>query len=46
MQKDKNLQNKKQKSNRARKVLDLSPGSFYEKLKYKAEEYGKKVDIC
>jgi len=33
----------KQKHNRARKVLDLSPGSFYDKLKYKAAEYEKQV---
>ena len=43
MQKDENLKSKKQKKNRARKVLDLSPGSFIDKVKYKAEEYGKKV---
>jgi len=28
---------------RSRKTLDLSPYSFYEKLKYKAEEYGKQI---
>lgn len=43
MQKDKNLVGVKQKHNRARKVLDLSPGSLYDKLKYKAAEYGKQV---
>lgn len=43
MQKDKSLSGVKQKHNRARKVLDLSPSSFYDKLKYKAAEYGKKV---
>jgi putative transposase len=43
IQKDKNLTGVKQKHNRARKVLDLSPGSFYDKLKYKAVEYGKQV---
>ena len=43
MQKDKNLQHKKQRKNRARKVLDLSPGSLFEKVKYKAAEYGKQV---
>ena len=45
MQKDDNLQTNRQKHNRARKVLDLSPGSFIEKVKYKAEEYGKKVNF-
>src|SRR5574343_30134 len=34
---------KKANRKRARKTLDLSPASFYEKVKYKAEEYGKKV---
>jgi len=43
MQKDKNLTGMKQKRNRARKVLDLSPGGFYDKLKYKTVEYGKKT---
>jgi len=43
MQKSKNLQAQKQKRNRARKMLDLSPGSLFEKVKYKAVEYGKRV---
>lgn len=43
MQKDDNLETKKQKRNRARKVLDLSPGSLFEKVKYKSVEYGKKT---
>ena len=44
MQKSKNTtKTKKQKKNRARKVLDLAPGSFFEKVKYKAEEYNKQV---
>jgi len=34
---------KTQKKARARKTLDLSPGSFFDKLKYKAAEYGKQV---
>lgn len=42
MQKDDNLKCEPQKRNRARKILDLSPGSLFEKVKYKAEEYGKK----
>lgn len=42
MQKDKENSVKTNRS-RARKTLDLSPGIFYEKLKYKAAEYGKKV---
>ena len=43
MQKDKNLKTKKQKKNRARKILDLSPSSFMEKVKYKAAEYNKEI---
>jgi len=43
LQKSKSLKANKQKHNRARKMLDLSPGSFIDKVKYKAEEYGKKV---
>ena len=43
MQKDKSLKTNEQKKNRARKMLDLSPGSFIDKLKYKAAEYGKEV---
>ena len=43
MQKSEMLKTEKQKRNRARKMLDLSPGSFFEKIKYKADEYGKKV---
>ncbi len=43
MQKSKSLKTNKQKHNRARKMLDLSPGSFIDKVKYKASEYGKKV---
>ena len=43
MQKDENLKYKKQRHNRARKILDLSPASFIEKIKYKAVEYGKQV---
>jgi len=43
MQKDDNLKYESQKKARARKVLDLSPGSFFEKLKYKADEYGKQI---
>jgi putative transposase len=43
MQKDDSLKTKQQKHGRARKILDLSPGSFIEKVKYKADEYGKKV---
>ena len=43
MQKNKNLEGQKQKRNRARKVLDLSPSSLFEKVKYKAAEYNKKV---
>ena len=43
MQKDKSLTGAKQKRNRAKKVFDLSPSSFYDKLKYKAAEYGKRV---
>ena len=43
MQKDKNLDKKHQKKARARKILDLSPGSFFEKLLTKAEEYGKQI---
>jgi len=43
MQKDKSLTGAKQKRNRAKKVFDLSPSSFYDKLKYKAAEYEKRV---
>jgi putative transposase len=43
MQKDETLDTKTKKKNRARKMLDLSPGSFIEKLKYKAVEYGKET---
>jgi putative transposase len=43
MQKDKNLNGKKQKKNRARKILDLAPGFLFEKVKYKAVEYGKQT---
>ena len=43
MQKSKELKTRTQKHNRARKMLDLSPGSFIEKVKYKAAEYGKKI---
>ena len=42
MQKSQN-NTKKANKKRARKTLDLSPGSFYEKVKYKAAEYGKQV---
>jgi putative transposase len=42
MQKNQN-NTKKANKKRARKTLDLSPGSFYEKVKYKAAEYGKQV---
>jgi Transposase and inactivated derivatives len=45
MQKDKSLVTHKQKHNRARKLLDLSPGSFIEKVKYKAVEYGKTISF-
>lgn len=34
---------KHQNTARAKKVLDLSPGSFYEKIVHKAAEYGKTV---
>ena len=43
MQKNKSLEYKSQKRARARKVLDLAPGSLFEKVKYKAAEYNKKV---
>lgn len=43
MQKDKSLEEKWQKKSRARKMLDLSSGSFFEKLGYKAKEYGKTI---
>jgi putative transposase len=43
IQKGNDLKTKAEKRGRARKTLDLSPGSFFEKLKYKAAEYGKTV---
>jgi putative transposase len=45
MQQDKNLDADYKKKSRCKKILDLSPASFYEKLKYKAVEYDKKVIV-
>ena len=42
MQKDKNLETNKQKKNRARKVLDLSPGSLFEKVKSRRAKEDRK----
>ena len=45
IQKGNDLKTKKQKKGRARKIMDLAPASFIEKLKYKAAEYGKTVNF-